>query len=71
MSLTSILAGLVSVMIFSIATLGKYSLVLTGNPKTKVKSFSLMSFTEIGKKCFGVKGTLSLEYSAGLLFLSA
>ena len=36
-----------------------------------MKSPAFTPFNEIGKKCLGRYGTLSFEYSAGRLFLSA
>src|SRR5690606_446369 len=70
-SRTEIIAGSISVITFSTAIAGRYSVVLPGKPNTKVKSFSCLSFIDTGRKYFGLYGTLSLEYSAGLLFLSA
>src|SRR5690625_940746 len=63
--------GLVSFIICSTAIAGKYSSVLPGNPNTSVKSSSSTPSKEIGKKCPGVYGLLSLLYSAGRLFWSA
>ena len=48
-----------------------YSRVLPGNPYTNVKSPSRTPPSEILKNLLGVYGTLSSEYSAGLLSLSA
>ena len=67
--INSIFAGFKVFTICSTAKEGKYSCVLPGKPKTSVKSSSLIPSREIGKKCFGVYGILSLEYSAGLLTL--
>ncbi len=50
----AILLGLYALVICSMATAGKYSSVVPGNPKTMVKSPSSMPSKEIGKKCLGL-----------------